>query len=42
VRLVSRVEEELGIWVEVGDIFEEDPDLAAFIRLVQVRAQEGR
>jgi acyl carrier protein len=37
-RLVSRVEGELGIWIEVGDIFEEDPNLAGFIRTVVARA----
>ncbi|GGK90885.1 hypothetical protein Sme01_52830 [Sphaerisporangium melleum] len=37
-RLVSRVEGELGIFVEVGDIFEEDPDLAGFIRTVVAKA----
>lgn len=41
VRLVSRIEEELGIWVEVGDIFEEDPDLPGFVRLVQARASQA-
>ncbi|MEU8271220.1 phosphopantetheine-binding protein [Sphaerisporangium sp. NPDC049002] len=37
-RLASRVEGELGIWIEVGDIFEEDPDLAGFIRTVVEKA----
>lgn len=37
-RLSSRVEGELGIWIEVGDIFEEDPDLAGFIRTVVEKA----
>lgn len=38
VRLVSRVEEELGIWVDVGDIFEEDPNLESFARSVLAKA----
>ncbi|MCI0383188.1 acyl carrier protein [Streptomyces sp. CNQ085] len=33
-RLVSRIEDELGVQIEVGDIFEEDPDLDALGRLV--------
>ncbi|MET8144086.1 phosphopantetheine-binding protein [Sphaerisporangium sp. NPDC005288] len=37
-RLVSRVEGELGIFIEVGDIFEEDPDLAGFVRSVVAKA----
>jgi peptidyl carrier protein len=32
VRLVARVEDELGVSVDVGDIFEEDPDLPTFLR----------
>jgi acyl carrier protein len=39
VRLVSRVEEELGIILDVGDIFETDPDLPAF--LADVLAKSG-
>jgi len=38
VRLVSRVDEELGVLVDVGDIFEEDPDLTAFTRTVAAKA----
>ncbi|MFC4586728.1 phosphopantetheine-binding protein [Sphaerisporangium corydalis] len=38
-RLSSRVEGELGIWIEVGDIFEEDPDLPGFIRTVLAKAE---
>jgi peptidyl carrier protein len=41
VRLVSRIEEELGIWVEVGDIFEEDPNLPGFVRLVKARSPQA-
>jgi acyl carrier protein len=32
VRLVARVEDELGVSVDVGDIFEDDPDLPTFLR----------
>ncbi|GIH94840.1 acyl carrier protein [Planobispora siamensis] len=39
VRLVSRIEEECGISIEVGDIFENDPDLTALITTV---AEQGR
>ena len=41
VRLVARVEDELGVAVDVGDIFEEDPDLPTFLRDV-LAAHEGR
>lgn len=41
VRLVSRVEDELGVLVEVGDIFEEDPDVGWLIREVTDRAAEA-
>jgi len=34
VRLVSRVEDELGILIDVGDIFEDDPNLASFVASV--------
>lgn len=37
-RIVSRIEEELGVEIEVGDIFEEDPNLASLVRIVQARA----
>ncbi|MBN3932799.1 acyl carrier protein [Streptomyces verrucosisporus] len=33
-RMVSRIEDELGVQIEVGDIFEEDPDLEALNRIV--------
>ncbi|MDH2424482.1 phosphopantetheine-binding protein [Sphaerisporangium sp. TRM90804] len=33
-RLASRVEAEFGVTVEVGDIFEDDPNLASFIGTV--------
>jgi acyl carrier protein len=39
VRIVSRVEEELGILVDVGDIFEEDPTLPVFIDIVAARSE---
>jgi acyl carrier protein len=38
VRLVSRVEDELGVLIDVGDIFEEDPNLASFVRTVLAQA----
>lgn len=41
VRLVSRIEEELDIWLDVGDIFEDDPDLASLTRTVIARAEEA-
>lgn len=41
VRLVSRIEEELDIWIDVGDIFEDDPNLAALIATVTAKADEA-
>jgi acyl carrier protein len=41
VRLVSRIEEELGIWIDVGDLFEDDPNLAALIRSVTAKAEDA-
>ena len=41
VRLVSRIEEQLDVWIEVGDIFEEDPNLEALIRTVVAKAAEA-
>ncbi|WP_169979396.1 MULTISPECIES: acyl carrier protein [unclassified Microbispora] len=38
VRLVSRIEEELGVSVDVGDVFEEDPNLDALVRMVAGKA----
>lgn len=40
VRIAAMVEEELGVSVEVGEIFETDPNLAAFARTVAVRLGE--
>jgi acyl carrier protein len=40
VRLVSRVEDELDVLIDVGDIFEEDPNLESFVQ--SVLAQAGR
>ncbi|WP_410619968.1 phosphopantetheine-binding protein [Amycolatopsis sp. cmx-8-4] len=40
VRLVSRLEEELGVWIDVGDMFE-DPNLAALTEVVTARAGEA-
>jgi peptidyl carrier protein len=36
VQLVTRVEEELGVWVDVGELFE-DPDVEAFVGGVVAR-----
>lgn len=36
-RLVARIEEELGVEIEVGDIFEEDPTLDALIDIVTAK-----
>jgi len=41
VRLVSRIEEELGIWIDVGDLFEDDPNLAALIQSVIAKAEDA-
>lgn len=38
IRLVSRIEEELDIWIDVGDIFEEDPNLATLTQTVLAKA----
>ncbi len=40
VRLVSRLEEELGVWIDVGDMFE-DPNLAALTEVVTAKADEA-
>ncbi|MEU4250955.1 phosphopantetheine-binding protein [Amycolatopsis sp. NPDC026612] len=40
VRLVSRLEEELGVWIDVGDMFE-DPNLAALTEVVAAKADEA-
>lgn len=39
VRLVSRIEEELGVTIDVGDIFEVDPNAAALAERVALEAQ---
>jgi acyl carrier protein len=41
VRLVSRIEEELGIWIDVGDLFEDDPNLATLVRSVTAKAEDA-
>jgi len=41
-RIVTRIEGELGIWIEVGDIFEDDPTLDDFIRTVAARASVAK
>jgi acyl carrier protein len=38
VRIVSRVGEALGVEVDVADLFDEDPTLADFIRMVSAKA----
>jgi acyl carrier protein len=38
IRLVSRIEDELGIQLEVADIFDDDPDSAAFVQHVVAKA----
>lgn len=40
VRLTSRIEEELGVLIDVGDMFE-DPDLAELVRTVTAKAGEA-
>jgi acyl carrier protein len=40
VRIVTRIEEELNILVDVGDLFD-DPDLATFVRNVAAKAAES-
>jgi peptidyl carrier protein len=39
VRIVSWIEEELGILVDVADIFEDDPNLPEFSRTVVAKAK---
>lgn len=41
VRIVSWIEEELGVFVDVGDIFEEDPTLEQFTRTVVAKASSS-
>jgi acyl carrier protein len=41
VRLVSRIEEELDVWIDVGDLFEDDPNLAALIQSVTAKAEDA-
>jgi acyl carrier protein len=36
VRIVARIEDELGVRIDMGDLFE-DPDLATFTRMVVTR-----
>ncbi|WP_412543669.1 phosphopantetheine-binding protein [Longispora sp. K20-0274] len=38
VRIVARIEEELGVPVDMGDLFE-DPDLETFVRDVVAKAE---
>lgn len=39
VRLVWRIEDELGVSLEVADIFEDDPDLSGLVRDVTARTR---
>ncbi|MEU0793672.1 phosphopantetheine-binding protein [Amycolatopsis sp. NPDC005961] len=41
VRIVSRIEEELGVWIDVGDLFEDDPNLATLVRSVTAKAEDA-
>ncbi|MDX3190771.1 phosphopantetheine-binding protein [Streptomyces sp. MN03-5084-2B] len=41
VRLVSRIEEELDVWIDVGDLFEDDPNLATLIQSVTAKAEDA-
>jgi peptidyl carrier protein len=41
VRLVSRIEEELDVWIDIGDIFEEDPNLELLASTVRAKAAEA-
>ena len=38
VRITAQVEEEVGVQIDIGDLFE-DPDLPAFVALVLANAQ---
>ena len=38
VQLTARIEDEVGIGIDVGDIFEDDPDLPSLIRTVLTKA----
>ncbi|MFM9372912.1 phosphopantetheine-binding protein [Streptomyces sp. Da 82-17] len=40
VRIVARIADELGIEMDIGELFE-DPDLETFARSVAARAKEG-
>ncbi|MEU9891646.1 phosphopantetheine-binding protein [Sphaerisporangium sp. NPDC051017] len=39
IRIVSRIEDELGVEIEVGDLFEEDPNLGALVLRVAAAAK---
>ncbi|MEU1969593.1 phosphopantetheine-binding protein [Micromonospora sediminicola] len=41
VQMVTRLEEELGVWIDVGDLFE-DPTLDSFVRDVVTKAAAAR
>jgi peptidyl carrier protein len=40
VRIVARIEDELGVQIDMGDLFE-DPDLATFTHIVVTRLAES-
>ncbi|WP_436491833.1 phosphopantetheine-binding protein [Actinokineospora sp. HUAS TT18] len=42
VRLVSRIEDELDVLIDVGDIFEDDPTVADLIATVTTKADEAK
>ncbi|MEV6829598.1 phosphopantetheine-binding protein [Amycolatopsis sp. NPDC051102] len=41
VRIASRIEEELDVWIDVGDLFEDDPNLAALVQSVTAKAEDA-
>ncbi|HVK24315.1 MAG TPA: phosphopantetheine-binding protein [Actinokineospora sp.] len=42
VRLVSRIEDDLDVLIDVGDIFEDDPTLADLIATVTAKVDEAK
>jgi acyl carrier protein len=41
VRIAGRVEDEVGVQVDIGDLFE-DPDLTTFVRDVMAKVESAR
>ena len=41
VRIASRIEEELDVWIDVGDLFEDDPNLATLVQSVIAKAEDA-